>query len=98
VLAGTSYVTSSGALTSGTMTNQGAVSQTLSTTSTQYTVPQGYHNGSGTVKIVTETKSATPSTSAQTIVATSGKVISSVSVAAIPTKYKDTTGADAVAS
>lgn len=98
VLTGTSYVTSAGTLTAGTMTNRGAVSQTLSTTSTQYTVPQGYHNGAGTVKIVTETKSATPSTSAQTIVATSGKVLSSVSVAAIPTKYKDTTDADAVAS
>jgi len=63
-LAGTSYVTSNGTLTAGTMTDRGAVSQTLSTTSTQYTVPQGYHDGRGIVKVVTETKSATPSTNA----------------------------------
>lgn len=35
----------------GTMTNNGAVSGTISTVSGAYTVPQGYHDGSGTVAI-----------------------------------------------
>lgn len=35
----------------GTMTNNGAVSGTISSKSTPYTVPQGYHDGSGTVSI-----------------------------------------------
>ena len=35
----------------GTMTNNGAVSGTISTAAGTYTVPQGYHDGSGTVAI-----------------------------------------------
>ena len=35
----------------GTMANNGAVSGTISTKAGQYTVPQGYHDGSGTVGI-----------------------------------------------
>lgn len=35
----------------GTMTNNGAVSGTISTKAGVYTVPQGYHDGSGTVQI-----------------------------------------------
>ena len=78
----------------GTMTNNGAVSRTLDATSgnQSYTVPAGYHNGSGTVNIVLEEKSATPSTSSQNITPTAGKVLSKVTVAAIPAKYGDTTG------
>ena len=69
----------------GTMTDNGAVSRTLDTsTTTSYTVPAGYHNGSGTVSITTETKSATPSTSAQDITPSRGKVLSKVTVEAIP--------------
>lgn len=40
-----------GALLTGTMTNVGAVSGTISTKAGQYTVPQGYHDGSGKVQI-----------------------------------------------
>lgn len=99
VLATKTFVTSSGAVTAGTMTNNGAVSKTLDATSSNqsYTVPSGYHNGSGTVSIVLEEKSATPSGSAQNITPTTGKVLSKVTVAAIPGKYADTTGDDAVA-
>ena len=81
----------------GSMTNNGAVSASLDTSTTSYTVPQGYHNGSGTVSITLEEKSATPSDSSQNITPTSGKVLSKVTVAAIPGKYADTTGDDAVA-
>ena len=35
----------------GTMTNNGAVSGTISTKTGTYTVPQGYHDGSGSVAI-----------------------------------------------
>ena len=35
----------------GTMKNNGAVSGTISTKAGQYTVPQGYHDGSGKVQI-----------------------------------------------
>lgn len=81
----------------GSMTNNGAVSQTLTTSTTSYTVPAGYHNGSGTVSITTETKSATPATTSQDITPSTGKVLSKVTVGAIPAKYGDTTGDDAVA-
>ena len=98
VLATKTFVTSAGAVTAGTMTNNGAVSKTLdATTGNQsYTVPSGYHNGSGAVSITLETKSATPATTSQDITPTSGKVLSKVTVGAIPAKYGDTTGDDAV--
>lgn len=82
----------------GTMPNNGAVSKTLDSTTKSYTVPKGYHNGSGTVSITTETKSATPTKSAQTITPSTGKVLSSVSVAAIPAAYQDVTGVTAEAA
>ena len=100
VLAGKVIVDATGASVTGTMVNNGAVSRTLdATTNNQsYTVPQGYHSGSGTVNIVLETKSATPSTSSQNVTPTTGKVLSKVTVAAIPSNYADTTDDDAVAA
>ena len=82
------------------MTNNGAVSKTLDATSNNqsYTVPAGYHNGSGSVSITLEEKSATPTTSSQNITPTSGKVLSKVAIAAIPGKYGDVSDDDAVAA
>lgn len=40
-----------GTALTGTMPNNGAVSGTISTVSGEYTVPQGYHDGSGKVSI-----------------------------------------------
>lgn len=40
-----------GTLLTGTMTNNGGVTGTISTKAGQYTVPQGYHDGSGKVGI-----------------------------------------------
>ena len=93
-------VASNGTTITGSMPNNGAVSKTLDATSNNqsYTVPSGYHNGAGTVSIVLETKTATPSTSSQNITPTSGKVLSKVTVAAIPSKFGDTTSDTAVAS
>lgn len=97
VLAGKKIVTSTGALTAGTMVNNGAVDQSLDTTTSSYTVPKGYHNGEGVVKIVTEEKSATPTKAEQVIAPTDGKVLSKVTVAAIPDNFIDTTDATATA-
>lgn len=98
VLTGKVFTAEDGTVTTGTMANNGAVSKTLDTATTSYTVPAGYHSGTGKVSITTETKSATPTKSAQTITPTTGKVLSSVSVAAIPANYIDTTDADATAA
>lgn len=100
VLAGKVIVNSSGASVTGTMPNNGAVSRTLdaSTGNQSYTVPAGYHSGSGKVQIVLEQKSATPTTSSQAISPTAGKVLSQVTVNAIPGNFADTTDDDAVAA
>lgn len=45
----TAYV--QGSKVTGSMTNNGAVSGTISTKAQQYTVPTGYHDGSGKVQI-----------------------------------------------
>lgn len=91
----TAYV--AGEKVTGTMPNNGAVSKTLDSATTNYAIPAGYHSGTGSVNVVTETKTLTPTKSQQVVSATSGKVISSVTVNAIPDNYVDTTDATATA-
>lgn len=70
VLEGYSYGTDEG-VQNGSMPNRGAVNQSLSANGT-YTIPAGYHNGSGKVSQSLTTKSAatiTPGTTNQTIAA-----------------------------
>lgn len=98
VLTGKIIVAADGAIITGTMTNNGAVEKTLDVTTITYTIPKGYHSGTGTVKIALETKTITPTKSAQDITPTKGKVLSKVTVAAIPDNYVDTSDADAVAA
>lgn len=98
VLATKVIVNATGKVTTGTMPNNGAVSKTLDAATTSYAVPAGYHSGTGSVRIVTETKTLTPTKKQQVVPATSGKVISSVTVAAIPGNYIDTTDATATAA
>lgn len=98
VLTGKIYVTADGTVTTGTMPNNGAVNRTLDATTISYTIPKGYHSGTGKVQIVLETKTVTPTKSVQDITPTSGKVLSKVTVAAIPDNYVDTSDADAVAA
>ena len=98
VLTGKVYVLADGTVTTGTMPNNGAVSKTLDATTISYTIPKGNHSGTGTVKIVLETKTVTPTKSAQDITPTSGKVLSKVTVNPIPDNYIDTTDADATAA
>ncbi len=81
----------------GSIPNNGTVTKTLDTTNTSQAIAKGYHTGEGNVSITLETKSATPTKSAQTVTPSTGKVLSSVSVAAIPAAYQDVTAVTAAA-
>lgn len=92
VLTGKIIVLADGTVKAGEMVNNGAVDKTLDATTITYTIPKGYHSGSGKVKLVLETKTVTPTKSAQDVTPTAGKVLSKVTVAAIPDKYQDVSG------
>ena len=97
-LTGKVFVTSAGTVTTGTMANNGAVTKALDAATTSYAIPKGYHSGAGKVSVTVETKEVTPTKAAQEIVPSTGKLLSKVSVAAIPNNYVDTGDADAVAA
>ncbi len=89
VLANKIIVDASGASVAGTMPNNGAANKTLdtSTGNQSYTIPKGYHNGSGEVNIVPETKTATPTRATQNVTPSPGKVLGKVTVAPMPLDY-----------
>lgn len=97
VLATKVFIGADGATKTGTMPNNGAVSRTLDTTTTSFTIPLGYHSGQGAVSVELETKTATPNRSEQTIEPTPGKVLSSVTVSAISEDLQDVSGVTATA-
>ena len=97
-LTGKVFVISDGTVTTGTMANNGAVTKALDAATTSYTIPKGYHSGAGKVSVTVETKEVTPTKAAQDIVPSTGKLLSKVSVAAIPAVYVDTSDADAAAA
>lgn len=97
VLTGKIVVTADGKVTTGTMPNNGAVSKVLDTGTTTYTIAKGYHSGTGSVKITTEAKTVTPTKESQQVTPSTGKVLSKVTVAAIPSNYIDTSEGDAAA-
>ena len=80
-----------GELVVGTMPNNGFVSKILDTSNTSYTIPEGYHNGSGTINVVPESKNVTSlnTNGEASVSASTGKVLSSVSIK-IPTKSVET--------
>ena len=80
--------------------DNGAVTKVLDATlgNQAYTVPAGIHNGKGTVSIVLEEKTVTPTKKAQNITPAAGKVLSKVAVAAIPADYQDVTEVTATAA
>jgi len=82
VLTGYDFVNAQGQKVSGTMANNGAVSGTLTPTASTYTIPSGYHNGSGSVGVSAQAKtvSFTPDGTKQTITPDSGKFMKSLSV------------------
>lgn len=59
VLSGKKFVDKTGALIAGTMANNGAVSKTIDgLTTTSYTIPAGYHSGSGKVSLTSDIENA----------------------------------------
>ena len=85
--------------------NQGAVSAEVQEGQT-YTIPAGYHNGSGTVTGVAgggdydlQAKTVTPTTAQQSVAPDTGYYgLSSVTVNAIPSNYKDVSSTTATAA
>ena len=85
--------------------NRGAVSASVQEGDT-YTIPPGYHNGSGTVSGISgggnyslQSKTATPTKRQQNITPDSGYYgLSDVTVAAIPAAYQDGTSVTAAAA
>ena len=98
VLANKIIVDSTGKAITGTMPNNDTVSLQLDTTATSLPIAKGYHSGQGTASIILETKSATPTKSSQTISPSGGKVLSEVTVDAIPDAYVDVSKATASAA
>ena len=98
VLIGKVIVLPNGITAAGSMPDNGKVTKVLDATTLTYTIPKGKHSGEGTVTIVAETKSVTPSKSAQEITPTTGKVLTKVSVGAIPDRYQDVSGVTAQAA
>ena len=80
----------------GTMPVNAAVGETLDTSTTSVAIPEGYTPG-GEVSIQVETKSVTPTKSAQEVTPAAGKVLGKVAIAAIPAEYVTTTDATAEA-
>ena len=91
VLTGRVFVTADGTVTPGEMLNHGAVDRVLDVTTLTYTIPGGYHSGSGVVRIALETRTVTPTKSRQEITPAAGKVLSGVTVEPIPEAYQDVT-------
>ena len=87
------------------ITNRGAVSATVREGDT-YTIPEGYHNGSGTVSGVggggsytLQSKSVTTTKSQQSVTPDTGYYgLSDVTVAAIPEAYQNVSSVTATAS
>ena len=91
----TAYV--AGEKVTGTMPNNSPAATVLDTETASYTIPAGYHDGTGSVSLSLETKSATPTKAQQTIEPSEGKVLSQVTVEAIPAQYVDTSSGTAAA-
>lgn len=97
VLTGKIFVTKDGKVITGTMVNNGTVNKTLDVTTVSYTIPKGYHSGTGTVSISLEKITISPNKSGETITSTAGKVFSEITVLPIPDEYQDVSEVTATA-
>lgn len=95
VLSGVVIVLADGSIVAGTMVNNGSITKVLDATTVSYTVPKGYHSGSGKVSITLETKTVTPTKATQNITPSTGKVLSKVTVDPIPAEFIKTDDATA---
>lgn len=89
VLNGKKIVTTDGTVVTGTMPVNTAQFVFLTENKQAYTIPAGYHDGTGAVTINLETKTVTPTEESQTITPSSGNVLRSVTVNPIPDNYAD---------
>lgn len=67
----------------GTMTKVPSEEEVLDKDTTSYDIPQGFHDGTGSVSIVPQTLQVTPTTQSQQLNPDSGKVITQVNVGAV---------------
>lgn len=86
VLTGKTFTNSTTSGVNGSMTNNGAVSLFLNKTNPSRTIPEGYHNGEGTVSVDLETKTVAAGISEQTVNPSTGKLISQIIVEAVSAK------------
>lgn len=94
VLLGKVFVMSDGSVKAGTMPNNGTISKTLDANAVSFSLAVGYYAG-GTISIALEERNVTPTKEEQVITPATGKVLSKVTVAAIPKKYQDVSGVTA---
>lgn len=92
---GKKIVAADGTVVTGTMPENEAQFVFLTENKQAYTIPAGYHDGTGAVTINLETKEVTPTEESQTITPSSGNVLRSVTVNPIPDNYADISGVEA---
>lgn len=83
----TAYV--NGEKVSGVMPNRGNFSALLTPEYPEVAIPTGFHNGGGKASIQLQEKTVSSSISDQTVTPDSNKVLSSVTVKAMPTEAKE---------
>lgn len=84
VLEGFTIVDAEGNIIEGTMTDHGDLGGniTIDAENYYYDIPEGYHNGGGSVNVMLEEKTVTPTDTQQIITPSAGKVLSKVIVEA----------------
>lgn len=87
LLNGKQLIDDDGNIVTGTMVNNGTVNIALNTNTTSYTIPAGYHSGSGKVSVDIEDRTFTPTKSVQNFTPNTGKVIRNVTINSIPDEY-----------